>query len=193
MTAMDTHAGRVAVVTGAARGIGQAIAVELARRGADIVAVDLHAAEDTVATVHELGRRAVSLQADISDPAQVETITTDVVGFAGRVDILVNNAAIFPAMNVFELDYTEWRRVQGINIDAQFLMAKAVMGSMRDQSWGRIINLASNTLALPVPNMVAYLTSKGAVVGLTRGLANDLAPSASPSMPSAPRRHGRPA
>lgn len=190
---MDTHAGRVAVVTGAARGIGQAIAVELARRGADIVAVDLHAAEDTVATVHELGRRAVSLQADISDPAQVETITTDVVGFAGRVDILVNNAAIFPAMNVFELDYTEWRRVQGINIDAQFLMAKAVMGSMRDQSWGRIINLASNTLALPVPNMVAYLTSKGAVVGLTRGLANDLAPSASPSMPSAPRRHGRPA
>ena len=79
-------------------------------------------------------------------------------------------------MNVFELDYTEWRRVQGINIDGQFLMAKAVMGSMRDQSWGRVINLASNTLGLTVPNMVAYLASKGAVVGFTRGLANDLAP-----------------
>ena len=65
---------------------------------------------------------------------------------------------------------------RAINIDSQFLMAKAVMGSMREQSWGRIINLASNTLGLAVPNMVAYLASKGAVVGFTRGLASDLAP-----------------
>lgn len=173
---MDTHAGRVAVVTGAARGIGQAIARELAVRGADIVAVDVHPADETVAAVLEAGRKAVSLQADISDPAQIAAITPDLLGFAGRVDILVNNAAIFPARNVFDLDYAEWRCVQGINIDAQFLMARAVMGSMRDQSWGRIINLASNTLGLAVPNMVAYLASKGAVVGFTRGLASDLAP-----------------
>lgn len=173
---MDTHAGRVAVVTGAARGIGQAIAQELAHRGADIIAVDVTAADETVAAVQAVGRKATSLRADVSDPAEVADITSDLLAFAGRVDILVNNAAVFPVKNVFELDFAEWRRVQGINIDSQFLMAKAVIGSMQDQSWGRIINLASNTLGLAVPNMVAYLASKGAVVGFTRGLANDLAP-----------------
>lgn len=173
---MDTHSGRIAVVTGAARGIGHAISCELARRGADIIAIDLHPADNTVSAVAEIGRECLSLQADLSDPEQVGAITADVLGFAGRVDILINNAGVFPAKDVFELDFTEWRRVQGINIDSQFLMAKAVMGSMRENSWGRIVNLASNTLALAVPNMVAYLTSKGAVVGFTRALATDLAP-----------------
>jgi len=173
---MDTHAGRVAVVTGAAGGFGQAISCELARRGADIIAIDLNPADDTVSAVQEVGQKALSLQADLSDPEQVAAITADLLGFAGRVDILINNAGIFPAKNVFELDFAEWKRVQGINIDSQFLMAKAVMGSMRGHAWGRIVNLASNTLGLAVPNMVAYMASKGAVVGFTRALATDLAP-----------------
>jgi NAD(P)-dependent dehydrogenase (short-subunit alcohol dehydrogenase family) len=173
---MDTHAGRIAVVTGAAGGFGHAISCELARRGADIIAIDLNPADDTVSAVQEVGQKALSLQADLSDPEQVDAITANMLGFAGRVDILINNAGVFPAKDVFELDFTEWKRVQGTNIDSQFLMAKAVMGSMRKNSWGRIVNLASNTLGLAVPNMVAYMASKGAVVGFTRALATDLAP-----------------
>ena len=173
---MTTHEGRVAVVTGAAVGFGHAISCELARRGADIIAVDLNSADDTVAAVHQIGRQALSLQADLSDPEQVAGIAGDLLRIAGRVDILINNAGVFPSRDVFELDFAEWKRILGINLDSQFLMAKAVIGSMRENSWGRIVNLASNTLGLAVPNMVPYLTSKGAVVGFTRALATDLAP-----------------
>ena len=173
---MPSHAGRVAVVTGAAGGFGTAISGELARRGADVIAVDLNPADETVAAVRETGRHAISLQADLSDPAQVAAITPAMLGFAGRVDILVNNAGAFPFRDIWELDFAEWKRIQGINLDSQFLMAKAVMGSMRANSWGRIVNLASNSLGLAVPDMVPYMAAKGGVVGFTRALATDLAP-----------------
>jgi NAD(P)-dependent dehydrogenase (short-subunit alcohol dehydrogenase family) len=173
---MNTHEGRIAVVTGAAVGFGHAISCELARRGADIIAVDVNSVDDTVAAVQQIGRQALSLQADLSDPDQVASIAADLVDFAGRVDILINNAGVFPTRDVFELEFAEWKRILGVNLDSQFLMAKAVMTSMRMNSWGRIVNLASNTLSLAVPNMVPYLTSKGAVIGFTRALATDLAP-----------------
>jgi NAD(P)-dependent dehydrogenase (short-subunit alcohol dehydrogenase family) len=173
---IETHTGRVAVVTGAAGGFGTAIATELARRGADIIAVDLKPADDTVEAVTAAGRKAIALQADISDPEQVAGITPDLLGFAGRVDILVNNAGIFPFADLFQLDFAEWRRIFAVNTDSQFLMATAVMRSMRDNGWGRIVNLASNSLGLAVPGMVPYMAAKGAVVGFTRALATDLAP-----------------
>ncbi len=176
MSSESTHAGRVAVVTGAAGGFGTAISTELARRGADIVAVDLNPADKTVAAVQDAGRRALALQADLTDPQQVEAITTEMLGFAGHVDILINNAGAFPFRNIWELDFAEWKRIQGINLDSQFLMAKAVMGSMRDGSWGRIVNIASNSLGLAVPDMVPYMAAKGGVIGFTRALATDLAP-----------------
>ncbi len=176
MSTALSHAGRVAVVTGAAGGFGTAISCELARRGADIIAVDLNPANETVSAVHEIGQKALALQADLSDPEQVEGITADMLSFAGRVDILINNAGVFPFRDIWELDFAEWKRIQGINLDSQFLMAKAVMGSMRDNSWGRIVNLASNSLGLAVPNMVPYMAAKGGVVGFTRALGTDLAP-----------------
>lgn len=145
---MDSHEGRTAVVTGAARGFGHAISCELARRGADIIAIDLSPADETVAAVQKFGRGVLSLQADLSNPEQVAAITVDLLDFSGRVDILVNNAGVYPAKDVFELDFAEWKRVQAINIDSQFLMAKAVMGSMRANAWGRIVNLASSHSAL---------------------------------------------
>jgi NAD(P)-dependent dehydrogenase (short-subunit alcohol dehydrogenase family) len=171
-----THTGRVAVITGAAGGFGTAIATELARRGADIIAVDLNPADKTVELVQQAGRRAVSLQADISTPEGVDSITAEMLAFSGRVDILINNAGIFPFRNIWDLDYPEWKRIQAINLDSQFLMAKSVMGSMRDNGWGRIVNLASNSLGLAVPDMVPYMAAKGGVVGFTRALATDLAP-----------------
>jgi len=171
-----THTGRVAVITGAAGGFGTAIATELARRGADIIAVDMNPADRTVELVRQEGRRALALQADISAPEGVDSITEEMLAFSGRVDILINNAGIFPFRDIWELDYAEWKRIQAINLDSQFLMAKAVMGSMRDNGWGRIVNLASNSLGLAVPDMVPYMAAKGGVVGFTRALATDLAP-----------------
>jgi NAD(P)-dependent dehydrogenase (short-subunit alcohol dehydrogenase family) len=176
MPSPSSHTGRVAVVTGAAGGFGTAISCELARRGADIIAIDLHPADETVSAVADIGCKAVSLQADLADPQQVEGITPDILGFAGHVDILVNNAGVFPFRDIWELDFAEWKRIQGINLDSQFLMAKAVMGSMRDNAWGRIVNIASNSLGLAVPNMVPYMSAKGGVIGFTRALATDLAP-----------------
>ncbi|MFK4122385.1 SDR family NAD(P)-dependent oxidoreductase [Streptomyces longwoodensis] len=176
MSSPSTHTGRVAVVTGAAGGFGTAIATELARRGADIIAVDLNPADKTVAAVQEAGRKALALQADLTDPQQVKAITAKMLEFAGHVDILINNAGAFPFRDIWELDFAEWKRIQGINLDSQFLMAKAVMGSMRDGSWGRIVNLASNSLGLAVRDMVPYMAAKGGVIGFTRALATDLAP-----------------
>lgn len=173
---MSTHAGRVAVVTGAASGFGRAVSAELARRGADIIAVDLSPCDQTVADVERAGRKVVGLRADVSSPDEVASITEDLLGLAGRVDILVNNAGVFPFKDVFELDFAQWKRTQEINVDSQFLMAKAVIASMREHSWGRIVNLASNSLGLAVPGLVHYMASKGAVVGFTRALASDLAP-----------------
>jgi NAD(P)-dependent dehydrogenase (short-subunit alcohol dehydrogenase family) len=116
---MKTHEGRIAVVTGAAVGFGRAISCELARRGADIVAVDVNSADDTVVAVQQIGRQALSLQADLSDPDQVAAIAADLLSFAGRVDILVNNAGVFPTRDVFELEFAEWKRIMGINLDSQ--------------------------------------------------------------------------
>ena len=173
---MTSHQGRVAVVTGAARGFGRAIAAELARRGADIIAVDLNPADETVAEVAELGRTALRLQADVSQPDQVAAIRDDMMSLSGRVDILVNNAGVFPFQDVFELEFDQWKRTQEINLDSQFLMTKAVIAGMREHHWGRIVNIASNSLGLAVPGLVHYMASKGGVIGLTRALANDLAP-----------------
>lgn len=173
---MVSHQGRVAVVTGAAGGFGRAIAIELARRGADIVVVDLNPAHQTAAAVRDLGRAVVCLQADISSPAEVAAIGDDLKSLSGRVDILVNNAGIFPFRDLFALEFDEWKRTLEVNLDSQFLMTKAVIGGMRENGWGRIVNIASNSLGLTVPGLAHYMASKGGVIGLTRALANDLAP-----------------
>jgi NAD(P)-dependent dehydrogenase (short-subunit alcohol dehydrogenase family) len=173
---MSTHLDRVAVVTGAASGFGRAIAIEFARRGADIIAVDLSPARDAVSEIEALGRKAIGLRADVSDPDVVAALADDLMAFAGRVDILVNNAGVIASRDIFDLDFAEWKRLQQVNVDSQFLMAKAVIGSMRATGWGRIVNLASNSLGLAVPGLVHYMASKGAVIGFTRALATDLAP-----------------
>jgi NAD(P)-dependent dehydrogenase (short-subunit alcohol dehydrogenase family) len=172
---MSSHAGRVAVVTGAARGFGRAMAAELANRGADIIAVDLTPCDETVSEVEGFGRRALTLCADVSSPNEIAAIRDDMTSFAGHVDILVNNAGVFPFTDFFELDFEQWKRTQQVNLDSQFLMAKALAGGMRDRNWGRIVNIASNSLGLAVPGLVHYMASKAGVIGFTRGLASDLA------------------
>ncbi|MEV8631356.1 SDR family oxidoreductase [Streptosporangium sp. NPDC051023] len=170
-----THVGRVAVVTGGARGFGEAIAVELAHRGATVAVVDRDDAAGTVARIEAAGGTALAVQADVADPDSVTAATTRILRRFGRADILVNNAGIIAVGDFFDTDYDTWRRVHAVNLDSQFLMARALAGSMRQNGWGRIVNIASNTLGLAASHLTAYIASKGGVVGFTRGLASDLA------------------
>ncbi|MEI9950160.1 MAG: SDR family NAD(P)-dependent oxidoreductase [Pseudomonadota bacterium] len=171
----QTHAERVAVVTGAGRGIGQAVARQLAERGATVVAVDLKPPDETVELLARTGRAALALQADVSDPTQTAAVGEQIARRFGRVDILVNNAGIFPMVHIDELDYATWRRVLAVNLDSQFLMVKAVLPAMKKGGWGRIVNLTSNSIISAVPQLSHYMASKMGNIGFTRGLANDVA------------------
>ncbi|MFC3499471.1 SDR family NAD(P)-dependent oxidoreductase [Micromonospora krabiensis] len=176
MTSFQTHEGRVAVVTGAGRGIGQAIARQLGERGATVVAVDLRAPEETVALVTENGGTAVGLTADVSSQEQTAAVGAEVARRFGRADILVNNAGIFPFQDIAELEYEAWRRVLAVNLDSQFFMVKALLSGMKERGWGRIVNLTSNSIISAAPGLTHYMASKMGIIGFTRGLANDLAP-----------------
>ncbi len=171
----QTHEGRVAVITGAAGGFGRAFCLGLAERGADIVAVDIEDSSETVELVEKLGRKAIGVVADIADPAAVADLGDRIRSAFGRCDILINNAGIYPNRPFDEMDYEFWRRIQAVNLDSQFLMAKAVVDLMKVNEWGRIINLTSNSIVLAVPGVTHYLASKMGVIGFTRGLATDLA------------------
>jgi len=166
---------KVAVVTGAAQGFGRAISVGLARTGIDVVAVDLAESKETTAAVEQAGVRGVSLVADVSDPASTDALGQLLHDEFGRCDILVNNAGIYPNVPFDEVDFALWRRVHSINLDSQFLMAKAIVPLMRRGGWGRIVNITSNSIGLVIPGLAHYMASKAGVIGFTRGLANDVA------------------
>jgi 3-oxoacyl-[acyl-carrier protein] reductase len=166
---------RVAVVTGAAQGFGQAISVGLAESGADVVAVDLSPADQTVKLVQAAGVRCVSLVADVSDQATTDAVHSLLATEFGRCDILVNNAGIYPKVAFDDADYALWRKVHAVNLDSQFLMVKAVLPLMKAGGWGRIVNIASNSIGLVIPGLAHYMSSKAGVIGFTRGLANDVA------------------
>jgi 3-oxoacyl-[acyl-carrier protein] reductase len=170
-----SHEGRVAVVTGGARGFGRAIAVGLAARGCDVAVVDLAPAAETVEAITDAGAKGLSVVADITDPDQTAAAARAVLGRFGHVDILVNNAGVIAIADFWATDYAQWRKVLAINLDSQFLVTKEFAGSMREHGWGRIVNIASNTLGLVAPQLTSYMASKGGVVGFTRALATDLA------------------
>lgn len=170
------HQGKTAVISGAASGIGQAAAVRLAGEGAQIIIADRAKADDTVQAVKAVGGSAIAVQCDISDPASVGKLKTEVEKNGGRCDILVNNAGIYPMQSFDDITFEDWRRVLSVNLDSMFLMAKALTGGMRQRGWGRVINLASDTVNLLVPDFVHYITSKAGVIGFTRSLATELGP-----------------
>jgi len=170
-----THAGRVAVITGGARGFGAAIAAGLAARGAAVALLDRDDAGGVVDRVEGAGGTALSVACDVSDETSVVSAADQVLDRFGRADILVNNAGIIAKGDFFDCDYPTWRRIQAVNFDAQFLTARAFAPAMRERGWGRIVNVSSNTVGLVAPSMTAYIASKAGVVGLTRGLATDLA------------------
>ncbi|PVX28596.1 SDR family NAD(P)-dependent oxidoreductase [Sphingomonas pokkalii] len=168
------HAGKVAVVTGGAHGIGRAFAVRLASEGADVAVVDINPATQTLDEIRTVGGRAVVFNRDISDPNEVAGLGEDVERAFGRCDILVNNAGIFPSCRFEDLDLAGWRRMMAVNLDSVFLVSKRFVPAMRERRWGRVINMASNSFGQVAPGLTHYIASKGGVIGFTRALASEL-------------------
>ena len=163
-----------AVITGAANGIGQAYALRLAADGFDIAVADMVDASDTRALVEAEGRKFYSAIVDVSSPAATLQFAQDVSANLGPVVALVNNAGIYPWKSFEETDYDMWRKVIGVNLDGTFLMCKAFVPGMTARKLGRVVNVASSSLWLNVPDMTAYIASKGGVVGFTRALASEV-------------------
>jgi NAD(P)-dependent dehydrogenase (short-subunit alcohol dehydrogenase family) len=170
----DTSGRRVAVVTGAAQGLGEAFAVRLAEDGRDLVLADLRPAEETAARVQAAGGRARVVTCDVTDPESVAALGRAAQDAYGRCDILVNNAGIYPIQPFGEITFADWRRVHAVNIDSMYLTCSQFVPMMREQGWGRVVNIASNVLGLVVEGFTHYVSSKGAVVGFTRALASEV-------------------
>jgi NAD(P)-dependent dehydrogenase (short-subunit alcohol dehydrogenase family) len=165
--------GKVAIVTGAAQGIGRAIAEGLAAAGARIVVADLHGAEEAAASFEG----GVGITADVADEGDVQRLVDEVVERCGTVDILVNNAGLYASLEMrpFEqIPLDEWRKVMDVNVASQFLTCRAVVPVMRANGGGKIVNISSGTPFRGVPFLLHYVTSKGAIVALTRALAKEL-------------------
>jgi NAD(P)-dependent dehydrogenase (short-subunit alcohol dehydrogenase family) len=165
-------ADRVAIVTGGAQGIGRAIAQRLHEEGATVVVADLQGHEAAAAELDGLGVRV-----DVSQEADVKALAEAVLEKYGRIDALVNNAGIYSSLvpKPFEqIEVEEWRRVYDVNVLGMFLVTRAVMPAMRAAGYGRIVNIASGTPYKGVPFLLHYVTSKGAVVAMTRAVAKEV-------------------
>lgn len=172
-------AGRVAVVTGAARAIGRETAELLAARGATIVSIDLADAEALVETVTSRGGSAISLEADVAEEGAVETAFREVLDRFGQVDVLVNNVGQFADIErraFWEIPTEEWDRLMAVNVRSVFLCSRAAANPMRAAKSGRIVNLASNVVTFGMANLMHYVASKAAVIGMTRSMARELGP-----------------
>ncbi len=171
-------AGKVAIVTGGARGIGRAIAAELHEGGAAIVLADVEDAETEAAELAgDGGAPAAFRRADVTSIEQLDALVAFTLDRFGSVDVLVNNAALFATLThgPFEdIPLAEWRAVLDVNVIGPALCTRAVVGAMRANGGGRIVNISSGTVFRGVPGMLHYVSSKGAVIALTRSLAKEL-------------------
>ena len=165
--------GKIALVTGAAGGIGRAIAERLASEGADVGVVDLHkeAVQEVVAMVEGKGRRALGMTVDVSKKSQVETMVRDVIGEFGQIDIFFNNAGIVVVQEFLDIEEADWDRIMEVNLKGVFLCGQAIAREMVKQKKGKIINTASLAAHRGRPELAAYAASKTAVVSLTRSMA----------------------
>jgi 3-oxoacyl-[acyl-carrier protein] reductase len=174
-------AGRVAIVTGGGHGIGKAYALGLAAEGAKVVVaeIDATAAEAVAADLKRQGFEAIAVRTDVADPASVEAMAKRAVAAFGRIDVLVNNAAIFATVPMSrspfdEIEIEEWDRMMAVNLRGTWLASRAVVPHMRKRGYGKIINISSGTALKGSASRIHYVTSKAGVLGFTRTLAREV-------------------
>lgn len=168
---------KIAIITGSSQSIGKSIALRYAKEGAKVVVNYLsngHLAQEVVKQIEANGGDAFAFKADVSVEAEVEAMVKETIERFGKVDILVNNAAIDPRKKWNEITVEQWDKVMAVNVRSQFICAKAVFPSMQKQNYGKIINVSSVTFHLGKSGYVHYVASKGAIIGFTRALSREV-------------------
>jgi 2-dehydro-3-deoxy-D-gluconate 5-dehydrogenase len=168
--------GKVAIVTGASRGLGMQMAIGLAQSGADIVAVDIADCSDTVTEVKKLNREAIEVKADVSDQAAVDNIVEQTLAKFGKIDILVNNAGILRSGNAEDLSKEDWESVVKVNLTGQFFCAQAIGKQMLKQESGNIINVSSIAGIAGYAGSVPYSATKAGLIMMSKTLAAEWGP-----------------
>jgi NAD(P)-dependent dehydrogenase (short-subunit alcohol dehydrogenase family) len=173
----DKLNGKVAVVTGASKGLGKAMALALGAAGASVALVSRHLADlDKVGqAIKNAGGKAQSFQADVSDERAVRDLERDALRKFGEIHILINNAGMNLRKLLVDFELEEWRRVMDTNLTSVFLMCRAFVPHMKEQGFGRVVNVASTMSRVSLPERSAYSASKAALLGLTRALALEVA------------------
>jgi 3-oxoacyl-[acyl-carrier protein] reductase len=171
-------AGKTAIVTGAATGIGRATALLLGERGARVVAAGLQPERlrETADAITAAGGEAIAVDADLSDPAAIEAVAARTAEAFGGTDVLVNNAAVYPLGPWHEMEPAEWDALFATNVRGYYLMARAVRPQMLARGGGAVVNVSSVTFFTGNALLLAYVASKGAVIGFTRALAREAGP-----------------
>ncbi|HEX9390782.1 MAG TPA: glucose 1-dehydrogenase [Usitatibacteraceae bacterium] len=173
--------GRVAIITGGGHGIGKAYAQRLATEGAKIVIAELDgkAGEALAAELTAAGKHAIAVQTDVANEASVNNMAAQAIAKFGRIDVLVNNAAIFATVPMSrspfdQITVDEWDRMMSVNVKGTWLASRAVVPQMRAQGYGKIINVSSGTALKGSPSRIHYVTSKAGILGFTKTLANEV-------------------
>ena len=173
--------GRVAIITGGGHGIGKAYAARLAAEGAKVVIAELDgsAASGVAAELTAQGFDAIAVQTDVANEASVNNMAQQTIAQFGRIDVLVNNAAIFATVPMSrspfdEISVDEWDRMMSVNVKGTWLASRAVVPQMRKQGYGKIINVSSGTALKGSPSRIHYVTSKAGILGFTKTLANEV-------------------
>ncbi len=168
---------KVMIVTGGAKGIGRAYCLGVAAEGARVVVADIADSKSTVKEIEARGAQVLGVECDVSREKDTQRLATETLARFGRVDVLVNNAALYATLkrrSFMDIPVEEWDQVMAVNLRGLFLCARAVFPAMKAQGKGKIINIASGTFFKGIPNYIHYTTSKGGVVGFTRSLAREL-------------------